>query len=101
MEQKLAKGSKYILIQFFTQKTQKIALGLAQCNPFGQLIDPMLFLLITERLMQRIFILFFFWRVEKLSIFTTLLVLTLPRQYAQALHTTRYSYLCQFFIHIC
>ena len=51
--------------------------------------------------MQSILILFFFCRVEKLSIFTTPLVLTRARHYARALHITRYTYLCQHFIHVC
>ena len=44
------------------------------------------FLLITERLMQSILIFIFFYRVEKLSIFTvtTPLVLTLPQHYELA-----------------
>ena len=79
--------------------------AIGQCNPFEQLMDPMLkvFLLITERLKHSTSILFFFCRDEKLSIFTSLLVLTRPRHYAQAwaLHITRYNYLCQFFIHVC
>ena len=39
---------------------------------------------------------FFFVRVEKSSIFITPMVLMLPQHYAQALHITRYNYLCQF-----
>ena len=57
--------------------------------------------LITELLMSSILILFFPCRFENLSIFITLFELTLPWQYALALHITRYNHLCHFFMHIC
>ena len=77
--------------------------AICRCNPFQHLVDPMLkvFLLTTELLISSILILFFHSRVENLSIFTTLLELTLPWHYERALHSTRYNCLCQFFIHVC
>ena len=65
------------------------------CNPFEQLVYPMLkvFLLITELLMSSISILFFSCRVENLSIFTTLFYLAhTARHHAWALHITRYNH---------
>ena len=50
------------------------------CNPFEQLLDPMLkvFLLITELLLNRILI-FFFCRVEQPAVFITLLTMLCAR----------------------
>ena len=80
-----------------------IIVAIGRCNPFEQLVDPIpnVFLLVTDRLMHSISILFVFCRDEKLSLFTTPLVLTRPRNFARALHITTYKYLCQFFIHVC
>ena len=66
-----------------------------------QLNEPVLnvFLLISELLMYDIWSCFFNCRLDSIkqpSVFSTLLVVTLPQHYAQALCIIRYHYLCWF-----
>ena len=58
-------------------------------------------ILLVAELLTHIILIFkvlFFCRVEQQSVFTTILVLTLPQHYALALDIARYNYLCQMFL---
>ena len=71
-----------------------------RCNPFEQLVEAKGLSFNQRAFLCKVFWFFFFLQSWK-ALFTTPLVLTLPRHYVQALHITRYKYLCQWFHSFC